>query len=74
MKKLCSITIKGKTKTWTFNTFVDLKYIDEWREDGIEIDPIENVIPVWVVDMRLTRIWCFLQDVWHGKYLRKLGW
>jgi len=32
MKKLCSITIKGKTKTWAFNTFVDLKYIDEWRE------------------------------------------
>ena len=74
MKKLCSLTIKGKTKTWSFNTFVDLKYIDEWREDGIEIDPIENVIPVWVVDMGLTHIWCFLQDVWHGKYLRKLGW
>lgn len=74
MKKLCSITIKGKTKTWSFNTFVDLKYLDEWREDGIEIDEIENVIPVWVVDMGLTHIWCFLQDVWHGKYLRKLGW
>jgi hypothetical protein len=74
MKKLCSLTIKGKTKTWSFNTFVDLKYLDEWREDGIEIDEIENVIPVWVVDMGLTHIWCFLQDVWHGKYLRKLGW
>lgn len=74
MKKLCSITIKGKTKIWAFNAYLDTKYLEEWREDGIEIDEIENIIPVWIVDIGLTKLWCFIQDIWHGKYLRKLGW
>lgn len=74
MKKLCSITIKGKQHTWSFHTFVDIKYLNEWREDGIEIYEIENIIPKWIVDAGLLKVWCFLQDIWHGKYLRKIGW
>jgi len=65
-KILYSITIKGKTRTWGFDTWVDQKqeqYVDEWRKDGIEINKKLNSIPEWVVNARLTRIWCFLQDV-----------
>ena len=40
MKKLLSITVQGISKTWAFNFIGDDKYIDEWRDDGLEIDEI----------------------------------
>lgn len=40
MVKLLSITVKGKTKTWCFEFEGDDQYIEEWREDGLEIDEI----------------------------------
>ncbi len=66
-KKLLSVTVKGNDKTWSFNFYEDTKYIDEWRKDGLVIDEILNVIPVWVVNMGLTRPWCFMQDIFNFK-------
>ncbi len=66
-KKLYSLTIRGREKTWTFDTYVEPKYVDEWRADGIEIDEVCNVIPVWVADLGLTRAWCFFQDLFYFK-------
>lgn len=74
MKKLHAITVKGRHKTWSFHCYLDPQYLSEWREDGLEIDPIENIIPECVVYMGLTRPWCFVQDLWNGKFLRKWGW
>ncbi len=71
MTKLCAVIVKGKTKTWSFNSYCDTKYLDEWRADGIDIDPIENIIPTWVVDLGLLKPWCFLQDLWNFKWLGK---
>ena len=71
--KLMSVTVRGKQKTWCFNFYGDPKYVEEWRADGLEIDLIENIIPMWIHDYGLTRAWCFVQDVWNFKNPWK-GW
>lgn len=72
MIKLCSIVINGKTKIWSFNAYVDTRYVEEWRADGIEIYELENIIPSSIVDAGLLRAWIFVQDLWNGKYLKKI--
>lgn len=49
MKKLYSITVKGKQKEWGFDVWLDPKYLPDWREDGLQIDEVFNIIPVWVL-------------------------
>ena len=66
-KKLMSVTVRGYRKTWSFNFYGDPKHLNEWRTDGLEIGEIENVIPVWIVTLGLTRMWCFFQDVFNFK-------
>lgn len=66
-KKLLSISIKGKTKNWSFNFYGDSKYLDEWREDGLEIDEVVNTIPEWIVMLGLTKGWIFFQDIFNFK-------
>lgn len=69
MKKLHSLVVKGKHETWSFGVFVDPKYLDQWREDGLEIDEIINTVPEYIVDLGLMRFWFFLQDLWNFKWL-----
>lgn len=39
--KQYAITLKGKSKTWTFHLAdVDGKYLTEWRADGLRIDEV----------------------------------
>lgn len=65
-KKMCIVHVTAKDgRTFGFDTLVDTRYLDEWREAGIEIYILENSIPEWVADLGLVRIWCFLQDVWN---------
>lgn len=71
--KLMSVTVQGKRSSYCFNFYGDPQYLEEWRADGLEIDLIENTIPMWVVDAGLTRAWCFVQDVWNFKNPWK-GW
>ena len=66
-QKLMSITVLGSRKTWSFNFYGDPKYLKEWRDDGLEIGEVQNVIPVWIVNIGLTRAWCFFQDVFNFK-------
>lgn len=66
-KKLHSITVRGNNHTWTFHAYLDPQYLDEWREDGLEIDEIQNTVPAWTVDLGLSGVWCFLQDCFHLK-------
>ena len=63
--RLIGLTVKGNRKKWGFSFYGDPKYLQEWRDDGLDVSEIENVIPVWVVEWRLTRPWCFLQDVFN---------
>ncbi len=62
-KKLLHITVRGKGKTWGFEFYGDPRYLDEWRADGLDIVEVVNTVPMWVVDLGLTRAWCFAQDV-----------
>ena len=66
-KKLYSIAIKGKQNLWSFEVYLDPKYISDYRDDGLEVNEIINIIPVWAVDLGLTRPWCFVQDVFNFK-------
>lgn len=66
-KKLCNITIRGREKTWGFHSMLDTRYLDEYRADGLEIDELVNVIPLWVARYGLVRPWCFLQDIFNFK-------
>jgi len=66
-KKLLTVTIKGKHKTWCFDFYADPKYLEEWRADGLEIDVVINSGPIWVSELGLTEMWCFFQDIFHFK-------
>lgn len=66
-KKLMSVDVRGKDHSWSFNFYGDPKYLDEWLADGLDIKTIENIIPEWIVDMGLTRLWCFFQDLFNFK-------
>jgi hypothetical protein len=65
--KLLSITVKGDTKRWSFAFYGDPKYLEEWRADGLDVNEIYNVVPIWVTDLGLVRVGCFLQDIWNLK-------
>lgn len=64
--KVCDIVIND----YSFKTYVNTKYLDEWRSAGVDIIVVENTIPITVVILGLTKIWCRLQDLWNWK-LRK---
>ena len=68
-KKLLSVTVKGNEKTWVFDFYADPKYLEEWREDGLEVNEILNEIPLWVADRGIIaiRAWTFIQDVFNFK-------
>lgn len=62
-KKLLSVAVKGKNSVWGFNFYADPKHLKTWREDGLDVVEIENVIPEWVADFNLVKEWCFFQDL-----------
>jgi len=66
-----SVEVTGASKTWSFLFYGDPKYLEEWRNDGLEVDEIINTIPEWVMDLGLTRPWIFLQDIFNFKFLKK---
>lgn len=67
MNKLLAVEIKGKEKNWSFNFYGDPKYLNEWREDGLDVVEICNTIPLWIHNLGLTKIWIFLQDLFNFK-------
>ncbi len=64
VKKLMSIEVRGREKRWGFLFEGDPAHLAEWRADGLEVDEVCNVIPVWAQRMGLTRVWCRVQDAW----------
>lgn len=70
MNKLMSVEVQGKKHKWSFEFYGDPKYLDEWREDGLEINEIVNTIPVSVVNAGLAGIWIKAQDIFNFKFKR----
>lgn len=64
-KKLFEITVHGKSKTWGFLFDGEEKYLQDWVNDGLDVSRVENIIPEWVVNAGLIKIWCFLQDIFQ---------
>ena len=65
--RLMSVSVRGHKYTWAFCFYGKPKDIQEWREDGLDVVEIENIIPEWVVTCNLTKFWCFFQDIWNLK-------
>lgn len=65
MKKLYSLQVRGKSKEWSFDIIANPKHVEDWREDGLEIDEIINRIPEWAVRIGLTKLWIFIQDLYN---------
>lgn len=66
-KKLMSVIVTGENKKWCFEFYGDSQYLQEWRDDGLDVCEIENTIPVSVSNLGLVRMWCFFQDVINFK-------
>lgn len=67
MNKVYSISVRGKDKEWSFHFYGDPQHLPEWREDGLEIHEVVNMVPVWVVRLGCVRAWCFFQDIFNFK-------
>ena len=65
------ITVRGREKQWGFMFDGDTRHLADWRADGLEIDEIINTIPEWVVDIRMLKPWCFMQDILFGFWWRE---
>jgi len=71
VKKLLSVEVRGANKTWSFSFYGDPKYINEWRDDGLEVNEIVNTIPMWAIDFGLVKPWIFFQDIFNFKFFKK---
>lgn len=62
-RKLYGLAVRGKHCEWGFRVWLDPKYLDDWRGDGLQIDEIVNTIPAWWVEWGLpVNLWCWLED------------
>lgn len=66
-KKLMSIQVTGVDHKWCFEFYADPKYLHDWEKDGLDIVVLENTIPVWTTNIGLTKVWCFMQDLFNFK-------
>jgi hypothetical protein len=69
VKRLYSVTVRGREKTWGLPIKALPEHVEDWRADGLEVDELINTIPVWIHGLGLTRPWCAAQDFWN-RWLR----
>lgn len=65
MKMTATISVRGKNHEWAVDWHASQAQIDGMIEDGLDVGIIHNTIPAWVVDVGLTRPWCFVQDAFN---------
>ncbi len=57
-----TLTVRGKTREHDFVVEdAELKYLEEYWADGLEIYPLVNEIPTWIPGV-LVSLWCKVQD------------
>lgn len=66
--KLLSLSVKGHHNEWVFHFYGNPEHIPFWREDGLDVVEVCNTIPVWVVNLGLTKVWVVLQDVFNFNF------
>ena len=63
MTKYC-IDVKGKQHEWSFDLgHKNPSYVKLWREDGLRVYEIVNMIPEWVPTWAI-KLWCWIEDHW----------
>lgn len=67
-KKMMFVTVRGKQREWHIPFRGDTKYLQEWRDDGLEVYVIENSVPAWIVDIGLLHPYLFLQDAFNFRW------
>ena len=67
MKQLMTLVVRGKTTEYEFTVEGYSEHLEEWRAEGLDINPLVNVIPQLAVELGLLGVWCFFQDL-SGKY------
>jgi hypothetical protein len=65
MNHLHSITVKGKSHTWSFTFKGDPAHLADWRADGLDVSQVLNRVPAWAQQLGLTRPWVLVQDAWR---------
>jgi hypothetical protein len=65
MRKSVTLSVRGKRSEWAIDCHMSQGQIDAMNEDGIEVFELHHSIPMWAVDLGLTRPWCFVQDVFN---------
>lgn len=68
VKKLMSIEVRGKASQWGVNFHADASQVDAMRADGLDVMEVMNVIPGWVMEAGLARVWMFFEDVWNFRW------
>lgn len=65
MKQRMTVTVRGKQSEWSFPFDGDPQHLQGWLADGLEVYCIENTVPMWVVNLGLSRAWIAGQDAWR---------
>jgi hypothetical protein len=58
------IDVRGRQHTW--GVYINANQVAEMRDDGVEVIEVHNSIPMWAVELGLTKVWAFVQDVWDA--------
>ena len=67
MKRRYAIIVKGNQHTWSFSVWAEPEHVDDWREDGLEVDEIINTVPLWV-PAPLRKWWILAQDIFNFRW------
>lgn len=60
------LTVRGRSGArYSFVCDADKAHLDEWRAEGLDVAEVGNVIPFWVAQLGLVRLWCRAQDLWR---------
>lgn len=62
MAKMYLTSVRGREKRWCLQFAGTPEQLRDMREDGVEVDEIENTIPESLPRFIPVRWWCFVQD------------
>ena len=58
-----TLNIRGKEHNWSFPVEAKPKHLQEWRDDGLDMDEVFNAVPMGIVNLGLTKPYCLMQDL-----------
>jgi len=62
-----AIDVRGKFYEWSFMFEGREQDLKDWEADGLHVYKVMGSIPQWAVDLGLTRVWCFFEDLFREK-------